>query len=143
MSADTTGPDQTDPQALEAALREGTDIPTPLEARRQEGGDTSPVAAAVLHESAPVYEREPPAGFELADHLQNPLPVGSVISGPVTTRSRAARHLDDGLGWLVNVYAHGREPVPVITGQYYGGSPRLAIVAEITLLPGDKTEVTG
>jgi len=112
-----------------------------LEARRQEGGDTPPGAAVVLHESAPVHERAPPAGFELADHLNDPLPVGSVICGPVTTRFQAAPHLDDGLGWLVYVSAQGREPVPVITGQYYDGSPRLAIIAEVTVLPGDDTEV--
>lgn len=141
MSADAPdGRDETDHQLFEAKLREDADLPSPREAVRERRDHSGvPRAVAVLREPAPVHRRPAPSGVELSAAVQDPLPAGTAIVGAVTSRQQVQSHVVDGVGWVVRASEHGREPVPVITGQYYDGTPRLAIIAELSVLPGDET----
>jgi hypothetical protein len=96
-----------------------------------------PLAMVVLRDDVPTHERNPPHGVAVSDPLEkHPIPKGSVLVGPVTSRQQASEHLKDGVGWLLGVDHRGvRSPAPVVTGQHYDGSPRLAIIGEIFMPP--------
>jgi len=132
-----TVPDDLD--GWEQELRSESGFRAPLEAARTAGpSGPPPRSTAVLRRPAPTDERTPPREIELnAPFKTHPLPAGAVITGPVTSRTEARAQLEEGTGWLVSPpNPDGTvEPVPVVTGQYYDGSPRLAIIAEVMVPP--------
>lgn len=92
-----------------------------------------PYSAACLRQSVPTHQREPPKQFDLADTFaEHPLPRGSLICGPVIRKKDFREAIEDGAGWLINLgYDSACGPIPVVTGRYYDGTPRLGIIAEM------------
>jgi len=131
----STIPDDLD--AWEHDLRQQSGFQSPLDAATPPHSGGQPHSTAVVRTAVPIHEREPPADVTLtAPCRDHPVPRGTVITGPVTSREQADEHLTDGVGWLISVGPGGtREPVPVITGEYYDGSPQLAIIAEMMIPP--------
>jgi len=137
MSADTT-----DYDAMERQLRAASGFEAPKVAARNDQSSTR--AAAVIREPVPLNERPSPDSVTITSPLADePLQLGAVICGPVTTCSQAADVLEDDAGWLVQNSTQGSEPVPAVGGRYYGGHPKLAIIAEMTMLPEAGSEGSG
>lgn len=113
------------PAELEAILRTEADLPSPTAAIRdaQQTGE------------------EPHAGAVVRQRVQldgNPLPKGTVIFGPVTTTASAEPYMSNGAGWIEYVPPEDDpESVPVISGRYYDGDERFAIVAIMTVHPSE------
>lgn len=121
-----------------------------IEARlRREGGFEAPYtvatgipedcySAAVIRESVPLHERPAPDDLSINPPLsESALPTKSLIIGPVTTLYQVRDYTEDGAGWIACRYPGGREPVPVIGGQYYDGMSILAIIAEVCIHSGE------
>lgn len=135
--------DTDDLEARERDLREASGFDPPRDAvRASRSTATPPRSCAVLRRPAPTHNRTPPHGVTVTGAFAEcPLPRGSVVVGPVTSRDQAREYLDDGAGWLLCVNPDGtREPVPVVTGHYYDGTPQLAIIAEC-LVPPPETDL--
>lgn len=128
--------DGADPVALERKVRNEQGFASPHDAATRD--DDAVLGVAVLRKPAPTHERTPAGGVAVtSEFMEQPLPRGTLICGPVTTRSQAGDILTDGVGWLTQASGESQEPVPVITGRYYDGQPRLAIIAEMAAAPGD------
>lgn len=136
MSADAT-----DYDAMERRLRAASGFEAPKVAVKK--AQPSTAGAAVIREPVPLNERASPDGITISPPLaDDPLPAGAVICGPVTTIDQATDAVEDGAGWLVQTSSEGREAVPAIGGIYYGGHPKLAIIAELTMSPDGASEAS-